>query len=132
MNFKLFIYFVFVFIGNTTFGQTDLSARDAIFIALENNFQITISEKQLDISERNNSWSEAGAFPTVSLAVANNNTIQDNTNNPFTFTPGVILNQGITPSINANWNLFSGFVVRISKQRFLRHSSVPCSIFDIP
>lgn len=117
MNFKLFIGSILVFIGNFAFGQTDLSARDAIFIALENNFQIIISEKQLEISERNNSWSEAGAFPTVSLSVANDNTLQDNTNNPFTFTPGIILNQGITPTINANWNIFSGFAVKISKQR---------------
>lgn len=99
------------------YGQKDLTATQAVFIALENNYQMQIAEKQLGISEKNNKWSEAGLFPTVSLNVNQNNSIQDNTNNPFTFTPGIILNQSITPSLNLDWNLFSGFRVRISKQR---------------
>ena len=117
MNFRLLPILGFIFIGFSSFGQTNLSAQEAIFDALENNYQIIISEKQLEISEKNNSWSEAGAFPTVTLSVGNNNTIQDNTNNPFTFTPGLILSQSLTPSIGANWNIFSGFAVRMSKQR---------------
>ncbi len=99
------------------FGQKELTASEAVFIALENNYQILISEKQHEINVRNNSWSEAGLFPTVSLNVAQNNTIQDNTNNPFTFTPGIILNQSINPSLMLDWNIFSGFQVRMSKQR---------------
>ena len=103
-----------------TFGlnaQQDLSAKKAVQRALENNYQVQIAELQTTISEKNNTWSEAGAFPTVDLVVAQNNSIQDNRNNPFTFTPGVILSQSIAPSLNANWNIFSGFAVRISKQR---------------
>ncbi len=98
-------------------GQTELSATDAVVIALENNYQILIAEKQQEISALNNKWSEAGAFPTVDLVVAQNNTIQDNTNNPFTFTPGIILNQGLSPSVNVNYNIFTGFAVKMSKQR---------------
>ena len=101
----------------TTFGQEELTASEAVFIALEHNFQIQISEKQRAISEKNNAWSEAGLFPTISLNVAQNNTIQDNTKNPFTFTPGIILNQSFAPSLALDWNLFSGFKVVISKQR---------------
>ena len=103
-----------------TFGlnaQHDLSAQKAVQKALENNYQVQIAELQTTISKKNNKWSEAGAFPTVDLVVAQNNSIQDNRNNPFTFTPGIILSQSIAPSINANWNIFSGFAVRISKQR---------------
>lgn len=99
------------------YGQTQLSAKEAVMIALENNYQVQIANKQQEISEKNNTWSEAGLFPSVSLSVANNNTIQDNTNNPFTFTPGIILSQSLNPSLNANWNIFSGFAVRISKTR---------------
>lgn len=100
-----------------SFGQTELSATDAVVIALENNYQILIAEKQKDISVMNNKWSEAGAFPTVDLTISQNNTIQDNTNNPFTFTPGIILSQGINPSVNVNYNIFTGFAVKMSKQR---------------
>ncbi len=98
-------------------AQQELSATQAVFIALENNYQVQISERQHAINVRNNSWSEAGLFPTVTLNVAQNNTIQDNTKNPFTFTPGIILNQSFNPSLGLDWNLFSGFKVRMSKQR---------------
>ena len=109
--------FLLLLISSACFGQSDLSAKQAVFVALENNYQILVANKQLSISEKNNKWSEAGMFPTVSLNVTNGNSIQDNTNNPFTFTPGIILSQSINPSLNADWNIFSGFAVRISKQR---------------
>jgi outer membrane protein len=98
-------------------AQESLSAQQAVFNALENNFDILISEKQEEIATKNNAWSEAGLFPTVSLQIGQNNTVQDNSNNPFAFTKGVILSQGLSPSLVANVNLFSGFQVKMSKQR---------------
>src|SRR5690606_3163161 len=76
------IAFLFAFVVFTTWGQESLSAKQAVFTALENNYQVSISEKQLEIAETNNSWAGAGAFPSVTLGIGNNNTIQDNTNNP--------------------------------------------------
>ena len=107
--------FFCVLFSASSFGQ--LTAQQAVFEALKNNYDILISEKQEEIAEMNNSWSEAGLFPTVTLQIGQNNAIQDNTNNPFTFTPGVILNQGFNPSLVANMNLFSGWQVKMSKQR---------------
>jgi outer membrane protein len=108
---------VAILIGFSSNGQTPLSAKQAIELGLERNFQILIAEKNIEIAARNNKWSEAGMFPTVSLNANYANAIQDNTNNPFTFTPGIILNTSIQPSLNLNWNLFSGFNVWITKQR---------------
>ena len=98
-------------------GQQTLTAKEAVMIALENNFQMQIANKRVDIAEKNNKWSEAGLFPTVDLNVALNNTVIDNTNNPFTFTPGLIGNRSISPGITANWNIFSGLGVKITKDR---------------
>jgi outer membrane protein TolC len=117
MILKVSSFLIVVVLAFNSIGQQDLTASEAVFIALENNYQIQISEKQHEINEKNNKWSEAGLFPTVSLNVAQNNTIQDNTNNPFTFTPGIILSQSINPSLALDWNIFSGFQVRMSKQR---------------
>jgi len=116
---KLKILYSLLFCGSVfvTFGQSTLSAREAVFKALENNYKIQVAEKQVEIAEKNNVWGEAGLFPTVTLTVANNNTITDNTNNPFTFTPGIILSQSLSPTLAANWNIFSGFAVKISKER---------------
>lgn len=110
---------LFLFLGLSSQGMTQekLSAQQAVFNALKYNYDILVTQKQEEIAQMNNTWSEAGLFPTVSLQVTQNNVIQDNTNNPFTFTPGIILNQSINPSLVANANLFSGFQVRMSKQR---------------
>ena len=94
-----------------------LSAKEAVMIALKNNYDIQVSNAQMNIANKNNSWSEAGLFPTVSLNVGYNNVIQDNSNNPFTFTPGLILSRSLSPNLSLNLNLFSGFAVKISKER---------------
>lgn len=98
-------------------AQELLSAEGAVMYGLENNYQMQIARLQDGIAERNNKWSEAGLFPTVELSAALGNSIIDNTNNPFTFTPGLIATRSLAPAATANWNLFSGFRVLISKQR---------------
>ena len=117
MNLKISSLLVSIGLSSIGFAQRDLSASEAVFISLEKNYQVIISGKQHSINELNNRWSEAGAFPTVDLTLMNGNTIQDNTNNPFTFIPGIVLTQSINPSLTANWNIFTGFAVRISKER---------------
>lgn len=112
----LLLFCVTLFFQNATHAQ-NLSLEEAINLTLERNYQIQISKKQIDIADRNNTWSEAGLFPTVTLNASLNNVIQDNRNNPFTFTPGLILQQSFQPSINLNWNVFSGFFVKMNKQR---------------
>lgn len=109
------ILFLSTYIG--TFSQEELTAEQAVMTALENNFQMQITSKQVEIAEKNNKWSEAGLFPAVELTAGYNQSIVDNTNNPFTFTPGLIYSGQINPGINVNWNLFSGFAVKISKDR---------------
>ena len=112
---------IIILLGSHSFSQLEfsdsLSAKDAVFIALKNNYDIQASNAQIDIAQKNNSWSEAGLFPSVNLNVGYNNTIQDNSNNPFTFTPGVILSRNLSPNLSFNLNLFSGFAVKISKER---------------
>ncbi len=115
---KLPMFIVFILCSfQFSIRAQDLSLQDAINLALERNYQILISNKQIDIADKNNKWSEAGLFPTVSLNATFNNVIQDNRDNPFTFTPGLILQQSFQPSINLNWNVFSGFFVLMNKQR---------------
>lgn len=114
---KFLLCAVFILTSVTLSAQQQITAKEALEIALERNFQIRIAQKNYDIAEKNNSWSEAGAFPTVDLSLISSNSLQDNTKNPFTFTPGIILAQSIQPSLNLNWNIFSGMAVTISKRR---------------
>ena len=114
---RYFSFLLIALIAQSSISQTNLSAEGAVVIALENNFQMQIASKQILIAEKNNKWSEAGLFPTVDLSASLGNSIIDNTNNPFTFTPGILASRQINPSINANWNLFAGLGVKMSKQR---------------
>lgn len=115
--FKSILLIIGVLIALTVEGQERLTAKEAVFRALENNYQMKIAEKREDIATKNDTWSEAGLFPTVELSAAFGNSIIDNTNNPFTFTPGLIANRSISPGLTANWNLFSGFGIYASKKR---------------
>ncbi len=119
MNTRVLHCFFSLFFLSLCYSQEDqtLSAKDAVFISLKNNYAVQISAAQQRIAEKNNTWSEAGLYPTVALNIGANTTIQDNTKNPFTFTPGVILSTNLSPNLSMNMNLFSGMAVRISKQR---------------
>ncbi|XOV67274.1 MAG: TolC family protein [Fluviicola sp.] len=112
-----FNIFICLLLSFGSWSQQELSVDDAVLRALKYNYDVQIADLQNVIGKKNNTWGEAGAFPTVDIVVGQNNSIQDNRNNPFTFTPGVILSQSINPSVNVNYNIFTGFAVRMSKIR---------------
>ena len=98
---------ILLFIFSFSFGlssQVQLSSLDAINFALKSNRNINNAKYLTSIDSIKNTWANAGIFPSFDFTIGNNNVIQDNTSNPFTFTPGVILSQSITPSINSVWS----------------------------
>jgi outer membrane protein TolC len=100
------------------FGQNELKVIDAIEKALENNFQIKLVEGNYQVAKLQNSWGQAGLIPTFAINVRNSASLQDNTNNPATFFPGVLFNDNLQASLDMNWTIFSGFGIRINKERF--------------
>lgn len=110
-------YIVCLFLSLQLIGQEKLSVETCVQTALENNFQIQIAEQRQNIAEKNNKWSEAGLFPTVELTTQFGSSIIDNTNNPFTFVPGLIGTNQITPGGTINWSLFSGGGIYMNKRR---------------
>ena len=104
MNIKII---VLLFLFSSSFGvssQNKLSSIDAINFALKSNRNINNAKLLTSIDSIKNTWASAGVFPSFDFTIGNNNVIQDNTSNPFTFTPGVILSQSISPSINSVWS----------------------------
>jgi hypothetical protein len=104
MKFNILFSFIVLSV-QFVFGQTvqrTITAKDAVFMALDKNYKVQVAKKQEDIAIKNNTWSEAGAFPTVTLNVGFNNTIQDNTKNPFTFVPGVFLSSSFAGKSRLN------------------------------
>lgn len=105
-------------LGGVAFAQDDLSLKQAIEKGLENNYQVKIVALNVDASETQNSWGMAGLVPTFSLGLTNAANINDNTNNPASFFPGLTFSDNLQASIDMNWTIFSGFGIRINKERF--------------
>lgn len=104
-----------VFYGNS---QESLTMMQAIEKALKNNFDVRLVEGNYSISKKQNTWGNAGMSPTFSLNIGNTATLQDNSNNPASFIPGVVFSDNLQPSLNMNWTIFSGFGIRITKAQF--------------
>jgi outer membrane protein len=97
------------------FAQDSLSIERAILIGLENNFQIQISNKEAAIAANNNSWGQAGAYPSINLNAFANGAI---TNNVFGQPLGVTQTSvQLQPGIDLNWILFNGFRIRTTKHQ---------------
>jgi len=86
-----------------------LSLSEAIQIALENNYGISISKYDAEIAGISNSWGQAGRYPTIDmdLSSANSFTITDVSNGTNRISGGVGL----------RWILFNGFKVQINKDK---------------
>lgn len=93
-----------------------ISLSDAIVKALEQNFDIRLEEKRMEITALNNNWGTAGRYPNITLQLASNNRFS-NIDNPASFLNGSFSNLGGTGTINAAWTLFNGFRVNLTKAR---------------
>lgn len=106
------------FCTSALFAQEELTVSGAIDKALSNNYQIKTIKANYEISQIQNSWGMAGMVPTFGVSLGNNTGLQDNSNNPASFFPGVVLNDNLQATLDMNWTIFSGFGIRINKARF--------------
>ncbi len=108
----------FLFFPLIPFGQNPLSVSQAIEKALSNNYQVRLIKVNKEISETQNTWGMAGMAPTFSFNLTNTNNLTDNSNNPASFFPGVVIVDNLQPNVDMAWTLFKGFGIRMNKQRF--------------
>ncbi|MCD4723207.1 MAG: TolC family protein [Bacteroidales bacterium] len=117
-----FIAFCIVFLVQSAHAQqpaTNISLADALAIGMENNYQIRISGQGVRIAENNNSWGAAGMFPFISLGAFQYNRYDDADSRTVPGTRDKYYTNLITPYINLKWNLFNGFAVHITKDKFV-------------
>lgn len=99
------------------FGQEDLALGDALQISLSQNFDIQLVNKSIEISKVQNTWGEAGRYPTVSLNMTQGNNISDQSNNPTAFIQEILMQNSVQGGVNMNWVLFNGFRVKANKEK---------------
>ncbi len=99
-------------------AQEQLSLNDAIQVGLQNNYDIVIEKKNVEVSRLNNNWGETNLFPTLSASFVGSYNSSDNRQlvNPFAFLATTNTTQA-QPSLNLNWNLLQVYDIRISKRR---------------
>ncbi len=112
----IWIFFVLYQVHDLS-AQENLSLSEAIEIALQKNYDIRIEKLNTEVAKKNNSWGQAGRFPSISFDVTQNNSLR-HTTNPASFLQGDVINNELQPSINLSWTLFDGMAVRVNKVRF--------------
>lgn len=99
---SLLITITILFCTTAITAQNKLTLSEAINIGLENNYNLRISQKSVEISDANNSWGTAGRYPTIDISVSSINRFDSNDDADIT-------TNNIAPSAQLNWTLFNGF-----------------------
>ncbi|QQL51593.1 TolC family protein [Mucilaginibacter ginkgonis] len=101
-------------ISKTAFAQRDstlLSLKQAVEIALQNNYNIKLSQNNSSIAQNNVTLGNAGILPTVSGNFTQSNSLQNTVQTRADNTLNVINNANNTNTsygANLNWTIFDG------------------------
>ena len=114
---RFFALILFALSCSGAYAQDELSLARAIEIGLRNNFNVQIGKLNEDIAKNNNTWGQAGLFPTINL-IGNqpNSVVQRKPANPFAVA-GKNISDNLTGQLDAQFTLFDGFLVHLSKER---------------
>ena len=114
-NNPLFLIFLLVFFSASsikTQAQELLTVKDAVSIALQNNFEIRLATNQVKIGEASVSPGFAGMLPTVGATVQDNNSIQNLSQTRSDGTKAALnnaKNNSLSYGVALNWTVFDGF-----------------------
>lgn len=109
--------FIILILNFPVQAQDTLSLARAISIGLKNNFDVQIEQLNVEIAQSNNTWGQAGRYPTISFAAnQNNSVVQRKPANPFAVA-GRNISDNINGQLDVQLILFDGFSIRVNKQR---------------
>lgn len=118
MNIKYtFLLLLCAVFGIQLLAQEKLSLSDAIQKGLENNYQIQIANRDIEIAQNNNNWAVAGRYPRIDLTLNSDNNYR-NTDNPASFLiSSSSLSVGVTPGASLSWQVFDGYQAKFTKRQ---------------
>jgi outer membrane protein len=97
------------------FSQDSLSLSKAIEIGLQKNYDIRLTQKNVEINALFNNWGEAGRLPQLNVNVGQNNSISDQRKNPISFAPYLFQSNDVSGNLAMNWTIFNGFGIKANK-----------------
>jgi outer membrane protein TolC len=101
--------------------STVLSSEDAVRIALENNLDIKIIEADRDIAIINNTWGNAGKWPTVNANISNTEAISNLNqvlSNGSEIKRNGVTNNVLNANLQASFRIYNGKRITATKRRF--------------
>ncbi|RZA02110.1 MAG: TolC family protein [Sphingobacteriaceae bacterium] len=118
MKLKIIACFIFLFTAfiSVTKAQNPplLTLKDAVEIALQNNYNIKITQNTSTIAKNNVTLGNAGFLPSVNANFSSTNSIQntnltraDGSSTSFTNAKNTNISRGVT----LNWTIFDGFAM---------------------
>ncbi|MDP2037875.1 MAG: TolC family protein [Ignavibacteria bacterium] len=108
---------VFVLAGTSISAQQRLTLKEAISIALENNYDIRLAKSDAAISENNYSVGNAGFLPSLNVSASQTKTVS---NTKQEYSSGQLVDKTSSGSNNTNaaatlsWTIFDGLKMFIS------------------
>lgn len=104
-----------LYFGLATFsivlGQEILTAKQAVEIALENNYSIQLSKNDLLMARENKTYGNAGMLPNATADLVQNNSVQNTTQRQNTGVERSLdnaRNNSLTYGLNLGWTIFDG------------------------
>lgn len=120
---RYLLIFALLLFGWNAKAQEKLGLKEAVEIALKNNYDILLSANQKEIAKNNVSLAAAGLVPSINGNLSNNNTIQ---NSKQTLANGTKQQQDDAKNTNTNygvslnWRIFDGFAMFANYERLQR------------
>jgi outer membrane protein len=117
----LLIFFAAPFALQAQQDSTVLNAQDAVRIALEKNLNIRIVQEDLNIARINNTWGNAGRWPTITAFMQNIEAVTNldqQLSNGTNIKRNGVTNNVLNGNLTAQWRIYNGQRVVASKRRF--------------
>src|SRR5690606_31035142 len=92
-------------------GQELLSVKQAVEIALENNYDIRLAQNERHIARENKTYGNAGMLPTATADLAQSNSVQNATQVQNTGVERSLdnaRNHNLTYGVSIGWTIFDG------------------------
>jgi outer membrane protein len=117
----LLILFAAPFALQAQQDSTVLNAQEAVRIALEKNLNIKIVQEDLTIAKINNTWGNAGRWPTITAFMQNTEALTNldqQLSNGTNIKRNGVTNNLLNGNLTAQWRIYNGQRVVASKRRF--------------
>lgn len=92
-------------------AQELMSVKEAVEVALENNYAIRLSQNELKIAKENVTYGNAGIMPTVTANLTQNNSVQNSTQTQSSGEQRSLdnaKNNNLNYGVSLGWTLFDG------------------------